>query len=74
VKLAIVGLALLAAVAARVVAEVKLPPPAVAGVGGRTMRRETAEDRDVAGRKVERYAARFVDRRKRQRVVIAVAR
>src|SRR5262249_20745164 len=52
VELPVVGLALLAAVAACIVAEVQLPPPTIAAVRGRAVRREAAKDGHVARRQL----------------------
>src|SRR5262245_53253802 len=72
-ELAVVGVALLTAVAAGVVAEIKLPPPAVAEIGRRAVRREAAKHSDVTGGQIEHDAPRGVDRLGRQMVIVAIA-
>ena len=64
---------LVAAVAAGVVAQIELPPPLRRPVRRRAMRREAAEDGDVARLEIEHHAGR-VHRVVRQLMVLAVLR
>src|SRR5690348_14587673 len=66
----VVLLALLAAVAERVVTEIEEPPPLRRAIRRRAMRRVAAENRDVARSELENDAGRQVDRPVRQLVVV----
>ena len=65
---------LVAAVALRVVAQIKLPSPAIAHVRSRAMRCKSAKHRDVARCEIQDDAARLINCFQRQMVIIAILR
>src|SRR5262245_8229009 len=74
VKLTVMGVTLIAAIAGRAIAAVELAAPTVAIVRTRAVRREAAEYGHGARRKIEDDAARLVDDCERQVMVVTVPR
>ena len=73
-ELPIVSVALLAAVAAGVVAEIELPAPLISAIRTRAVGREAAEERNITWLHFQQHPGRQVDLLFRELVVFSVAR